>query len=98
MALSGDVKENYVELQRSTGERFESMARRMRDPRRQQSLDAAGRAADEELASWLEKQSDDEDAILRVTDPAAYERRQAEGDKFGRAPQGRNAQGGKQNG
>lgn len=93
MALTPEVRENYVELQKSTGERFGAMADRVASTEALQMYDAAGRAGALELAEWLRKQKDDEDAILRVTDPIAYGRREA-GDK----PQGRSQTGGKQNG
>lgn len=93
MALKPEVRENYVELQQSTGERFGAMADRVASPASLQMYDAAGRDGALELADWLRRQKDDEDAILRVTDPIAYGRREA-GDK----PQGRSATGNKQNG
>lgn len=89
MALSGDIKQNYVELQQSTGERFTSMADRLTTAHTMQHLDAAGRAGNEELAGWLRGQSDDEDAVLRVSDPVAFERRQ--NGTQDKAPQGRSA-------
>lgn len=88
MALSGDIKQNYVDLQRSTGERFTHMADRLTSNEIMMNLDAGGRASNEELADWLRKQSDDEDAILRVSDPVAFARRQA-GTKSDNAPKGR---------
>lgn len=77
MALSGDIKQNYADLQASTGERFSSMADRLTSEHTLLHLDAAGRAGNIELADYLRKQTDDEDAVLKATDPAAYERRQA---------------------
>lgn len=89
MALSGDIKQNYIDLQASTGERFSEMADRLTHREVMQNLDAGGRAANEELAEWLRKESDDEDAILRVRDPLAFAARERgkAGEKG--APQGR---------
>lgn len=90
MAISGDVKQNYTDLQRSTGERFSDMADRLTAPELLQNLDGAGRASNTELAEWLRKQSDDEDAIQAVRDPQAYARKQASDRDQAKAPQGRN--------
>lgn len=93
MALSGDIKENYVQLQQSTGESFASMADRLEADSVLLNLDARGQAGNRELAAWLRKQSDDQDAIDRVRlGEAEYNRRKA-GAKS--APQGRSATGGK---
>jgi Cft2 family RNA processing exonuclease len=69
MAISGDTKENYKLLQLSTGERFAHMADRLTTPEVFEGLDENGRAGNEELADWLRKQSDDEEAVKRHTDP-----------------------------
>ena len=76
MALSGDTKKNYIQLQQTTGERYSSIADRLTTEEAFLNLDARGRAGNQELADWLRKQSDDEDAILRVTDPTAYAARE----------------------
>lgn len=65
MAISGDLKQNYIDLQQSTGERFAHMADRITAPLQLQGLDDNGRLANKELADWLRKQTDDEKAIER---------------------------------
>jgi hypothetical protein len=65
MAISGDTKENYIQLQQSTGETFESMADRISAPEYNRGLDEAGRKGNLELAEWLRRQSDDSKALDR---------------------------------
>lgn len=69
MAISGDVKENYKLLQLSTGERFNHMADRLQTPEVREGLDDQGIAGNDELADWLRKQTDDEEAVTRHTEP-----------------------------
>jgi len=101
MAISGDTKQNYAELHQSTGETFQSMADRMRDPHVLQGLDEAGRKGNEELAKWLEEQVDDEKAIERHQAPsqdpeqAARDRAAAEPSKAS-TPAGRSSASGRQ--
>ena len=65
MAISGDTKQNYIDLQQSTGERFAHMAQRVEAPEVLQGLDERGRAGNRELAKWLRSQTDDETAVAR---------------------------------
>ncbi len=69
MAITGDTKENYKLLQLSTGERFNHMADRLTTPEVFAGLDENGRAANDELADWLRRQTDDEEAVTRHTEP-----------------------------
>lgn len=103
MALSGDTKENYVALQESTGERFAHMADRMTQPKVLEGLDEAGVRSNEELATWLRKQKDNEEIIAMVDgkqearDKAAEER--AKTQEASKTPQNRTStQGAQRNG
>jgi len=106
MAITGDIKENYILLQNSTGESFAHMADRLTSPEVFGGLDENGRAANQELADWLRKQDDDMEAVERKTNPdaptvAAQKRQdQAKSDQHARdnAPRNRNVSGGRQNG
>lgn len=95
MALSGDTKENYVQLQQSTGETFESMANRIEHSSNMSMLDANGQRGAKDLADWLRKQSDDQEALERHRPASERRAAAAEPDK---APAGRSASGGKTNG
>lgn len=97
MALSGDIKENYVQLQQTTGERFSSMADRLTTDQAMLNLDIRGRAGNQELADWLRKQSDDEDAILKHSDPQAFAARER-GKSADKSPRDRSGSKDQQNG
>ena len=101
MALTGDIMQNYKDLQQSTGERFAHMAARFLDPHVMQGLDEQGQKGNRELAKWLNNQVDDEDAVARHQAPeqdkeAAAEQRKAEGTGRTSTPQGRSAPAGRQ--
>ena len=97
MALSGDIKENYIQLQQSGGERFASMAARLTTPEALLNLDARGKAGNQELADFLRGQSDDEDAVLRHADPVAYAARER-GKSGDKSPRERSSAKDQQNG
>jgi hypothetical protein len=99
MPLTGDIKQNYHDLQQSTGERFEHMADRMLTPEVLAGLDTAGREGNRELADWLRVQSDDEEAILRhqpIDEQARAAEARSKDTKPSSTPQGRSATGNKQ--
>jgi len=106
MAITGDTMENYKQLQLSTGERFDHMADRLTTPEVLEGLDENGRAGNEELARWLRKQTDDEEAVTRHTNPddatVAAQKRQdeakAEQDKNRPPAERQTPQGRRQNG
>jgi hypothetical protein len=86
--IPGDTKDNYLQLQQSTGETFGSMADRIEHPAQLQYQDDNGKAAAKRLAGFLRAQTDDGEALARFAAPAA-----PISDNDG--PKGRQAGGGK---
>ena len=87
--VPGDVKDNFVQLQQSTGETYASMADRIEHPSQTQFMDEPTRAGTKRLADFLRLQSDDPDALAR------FRPEQPVVDNDG--PKGRTAAGGKVN-
>jgi len=85
MAVSPDAKENYKDLQQTTGETYANMADRLIDPALLNTLDPNGRAAHHELAAFVRTLSDDPDVLARFRGES-------------NTPQGRSATGKQQNG
>lgn len=106
--ITGDDKQNFLDLQQSTGESFEHMAQRMTDDNVMRGLDDAGKNRNNALAKWLRTQKDDQEAIERVTygeeGKEAFEKRvaaeqRAAGNEPNKGPQGRTTPAGaRQNG